>query len=67
MTATSILDRFLQDAELIQIIGKSCRLRGRAADTGKCLNSAEPATKESKTGQTRTPGRPKRSTNNTST
>ena len=27
--ATAILDRFLQDAELIEITGKSYRLRGR--------------------------------------
>ena len=44
--ATAILDRFLQDAELIQITGKSYRLRGRADDTKK----------DSKTGQTRKPG-----------
>jgi len=40
--ATAILDRFLQDAELIQITGKSYRLRGRSADTSKD-NAAEPA------------------------
>lgn len=45
--ATAILDRFLQDAELIQITGKSYRLRGRAADSKR----------DSKTGQTRKPGR----------
>ncbi len=52
--ATAILDRFLQDAELIQITGRSYRLRGRSADT-KCDTSkrAKPATKNSKTGQTR--------------
>lgn len=69
--ATAILDRFLQDAELIQITGKSYRLRGRAADTSPGPNSGEPAKPESarpatedfKTGQTRAPGRPKTSTN----
>ena len=63
--ATAILDRFLQDAELIEITGKSYRLRGRGADTNNCQNSVEPAIEESITGQTRTPGRPKKSTNNT--
>jgi hypothetical protein len=71
--ATAILDRFLQDAELIQITGKSYRLRGRAADTSPGQNAAEPAkpgsarpaTEESRTGQTRAPGRPKTSTNTT--
>jgi DNA replication protein DnaC len=71
--ATAILDRFLQDAELIQITGKSYRLRGRAADTSQGLNavepakpdSAQPAKDESKTGPTRAPGRPKNSTNTT--
>jgi DNA replication protein DnaC len=33
--ATAILDRFLQDAELIQITGRSYRLKGRDADTSK--------------------------------
>lgn len=65
--ATAILDRFLQDAELIQITGRSYRLRGRAADTIQCQNSAEPATEDSKTGQTRKPGRSKKSTHNTGT
>ena len=71
--ATAILDRFLQDAELIQITGKSYRLRGRTADTSKGHNSAEPATPtsakpandHSKTGQTRKPGRAKKHTKNT--
>jgi len=71
--ATAILDRFLQDAELIQITGKSYRLRGRTADTSKDQNaakpatptSAEPATEESKPGQTRKPGRAKKLTKNT--
>lgn len=72
--ATAILDRFLQDAELIQITGRSYRLRGRAADTSEGQsaaepansNSATPAPEDSKTGQTRTPGPPQRSTNPTS-
>ena len=52
--ATAILDRFLQNAELIQITGRSYRLRGRTADT-KSTDSkrAKPATKPSETGQTR--------------
>ena len=40
--STAILDRFLQNAELIQITGKSYRLRGQS---------------KSKTGQTRSPGK----------
>ena len=71
--ATAILDRFLQDAELIQITGKSYRLRGRTADTSKDQNaaepakptSAEPANDDSKTGQTRKPGRATKTTKNT--
>jgi DNA replication protein DnaC len=58
--ATAILDRFLQDAELIQITGRSYRLRGRGADTKDTPtdpNPATPANGKSKTGQTRTPGR----------
>lgn len=47
-TATAILDRFLQDAELIQITGKSYRLRGKQQSTGE---------EKSKTGQTRSPDR----------
>ena len=43
--ATAILDRFLQDAEMIQITGKSYRLRGKSKIKAK-----------SKTGQTRSPG-----------
>lgn len=39
--ATAILDRFLQSAELIQITGRSYRLRGRGADTGKEGTSKE--------------------------
>jgi DNA replication protein DnaC len=68
--ATAILDRFLQDAELIQITGKSYRLRGRTADTSQGKPSAEPAkpasaepaSDHSKTGQTRTPGKTKKPT-----
>lgn len=59
-TATAILDRFLQDAELIQITGRSYRLRGRGADTKNKPADSTPATPETgqtKTGQTRTPGR----------
>lgn len=48
--ATAILDRFLQDIELIQITGKSYRLRGRSA------GDPEPTPVESKASQTRTPG-----------
>ena len=53
--ATAILDRFLQDAELIQITGRSYRLRGRSADTKNGPSKgAKPATSEkSNTGQTR--------------
>lgn len=58
--ATAILDRFLQDAELIQIIGRSYRLRGRGADTNSSSGNSEPArpaTGDSKTSRTRKPGR----------
>ena len=58
--ATAILDRFLQDAELIQITGRSYRLRGKGADTKDSSGTskpARPAPGRSKTGQTRTPGR----------
>ena len=66
-SATAILDRFLQSAEVIQITGRSFRLRGRKADE----QSAEPVAEEldsepkaghSKTGQTRPPGRTKKTT-----
>jgi len=53
--ATAILDRFLQDAEIVQITGRSYRLRGHAADT--TTTTAENDIEESKTGQTRSPGR----------
>ena len=46
-TATAILDRFLQDAELIQITGKSYRLRGKRQSASE---------EKTKTGQTRSPG-----------
>nr|WRX36707.1 hypothetical protein [uncultured bacterium] len=51
-SATAILDRFLSDAEVIQITGNSYRLRGRHAD--KSTGPASPP--KSKTGQTRKPG-----------
>lgn len=54
--ATAILDRFLQDAELIQITGRSYRLRGRTADTSKESKPAKPENRKSKTSQSRTPG-----------
>lgn len=55
--ATAILDRFLQDAELIQITGRSYRLRGRSADNqGGASKTAKPANSPSKSGQTREPG-----------
>jgi DNA replication protein DnaC len=53
--ATAILDRFLQDAELIQITGRSYRLRGRTADNNEDSKPAEPAKSKSKSGQTRKP------------
>jgi len=46
--ATAILDRFLQDAELIQITGKSYRLRNKSATDDET---------QPKTGQTRSPGK----------
>ena len=58
--ATAILDRFLQDAELIQITGRSYRLRGRGADTNSSNGNPEPArpaTGDSKPSRTRKPGR----------
>ena len=53
--ATAILDRFLQDAELIQITGRSYRLHGRGADTTEETLSPKPPGK-SKPSQTRKPG-----------
>ncbi|MEO1981352.1 MAG: IS21-like element helper ATPase IstB [Fuerstiella sp.] len=66
-SATAILDRFLQSAEVIQITGRSFRLRGRHADkkddqaiVDEAENELKPG--QSKTGQTRPPGRPKKTT-----
>jgi DNA replication protein DnaC len=54
--ATAILDRFLQDAELIQMTGRSYRLRGKTTDNGNgSSKAAKPATGKSKSGQTRKP------------
>jgi DNA replication protein DnaC len=39
--ATAILDRFLQDAELIEITGRSYRLRGKEANSAS-LHGTEP-------------------------
>ncbi|MBM79226.1 MAG: hypothetical protein CMJ78_01375 [Planctomycetaceae bacterium] len=64
--ATAILDRFLQDAELIQMTGRSYRLRGRSADKETGSTSAKPANQNPKTGQTRKPGRPANSRKKTS-
>ena len=47
-SATAILDRFLSNAEVIEITGASYRLRGVRAD--------KTGTSKSKTGQTRKPG-----------
>ena len=55
--ATAILDRFLESAEVIQITGRSFRLRGHQSDKNNALpgeSDSKPAT--SKTGQTRAPG-----------
>lgn len=70
--ATAILDRFLQDAELIQVTGRSYRLRGRQTDKESRFadptesDSAEPANSSSKTGQTRKPARNTKATKNAS-
>ncbi len=64
--ATAILDRFLQDAELIQITGRSFRLRGRQADNSNENSVSSPSGDSSKTGQTRAPGRAGKSTKKTS-
>lgn len=70
-SATAILDRFLQSAEVIQITGRSFRLRGRQADKKGDQADVDEAetqlenelkTGQSKTGQTRPPGRPKKTT-----
>jgi DNA replication protein DnaC len=66
-SATAILDRFLQSAEVIQITGRSFRLRGRQADNKTDSGSEnEVPPGESKTGQTRTPGRAGKATKKTS-
>lgn len=59
--ATAILDRFLSDAELIQITGDSYRPRGNRA--GKQTAVATP--KDAKTGQTRKPGAQAKTTEKT--
>jgi len=57
--ATAILDRFLQDAEVIQITGRSYRLRGKSADEKKASSkAAKPANSKSKSGHTRKPAQP---------
>jgi DNA replication protein DnaC len=70
-SATAILDRFLQSAEVVQITGRSYRLRGRHADKQsnepvgeEPENEFDPESKtgQSKSGQTRAPGRPRRAT-----
>ena len=66
-SATAILDRFLQSAEVIQITGRSFRLRGRRADEQDtdCVSEqpgTESKTGQSKTGQTRPPGPTKNTT-----
>jgi len=50
-SAGAILDRFLSNAEVIEITGDSYRLRGRKADTP----SSDSTSKKTKTGQTRKP------------
>ena len=40
--ATAILDRFLQDAELIEITGRSYRLRGKAGDKASIKVATQP-------------------------
>jgi DNA replication protein DnaC len=70
-SATAILDRFLQSAEVIQMTGRSFRMQGRQADkkddqavVDEAENQLEiePKTGQSKTGQTRPPGRSKKTT-----
>lgn len=66
-SATAILDRFLQSAEVIQITGRSFRLRGHRADEQTTEPIAEELdseskTGQSKTGQTRPPGPAKKTT-----
>jgi len=66
-SATAILDRFLQSAEVIQITGRSFRMQRRQVDkqsTEPVANEpetepgSESKTGQSKSGQTRAPGRP---------
>ncbi|QDV85410.1 IS21-like element helper ATPase IstB [Stieleria magnilauensis] len=70
-SATAILDRFLQSAEVIQITGRSFRLRGHRADKKTDQAAVDEAetepenelkTGQSKTGHKRPPGRPKKTT-----
>ena len=70
-SATAILDRFLQNAEVIQITGRSFRLQGRQADkkgTSEAASDDETDVKtgHSKTGQTRPPGSTGKNTRNPS-
>jgi len=64
--ATAILDRFLQNAELIQITGRSYRLRGQRADNNEGTDSTEHKNTGSKSGQTRKPGPAVKNQENTS-
>gem|GEM_PF-3204116 len=64
---TNILDRFLQSAEVIQMTGRSFRMQGRQVDKKEdqaIVDEAENEleTGQSKTGQTRAPGPPKKTT-----
>ncbi|MEO2015314.1 MAG: ATP-binding protein, partial [Fuerstiella sp.] len=66
-SATAILDRFLQSAEVVQITGRSFRMRRRQADNKIDSTSENGAAQdESKTGQTRPPGRGKKTVKKTS-
>ena len=65
--ATAILDRFLESAEVIQITGRSFRLRGHQADKNEGVSEEQPEESDSKpatskTGQTRTPGQAEKTT-----
>jgi hypothetical protein len=51
LSAGAILDRFLSNAEVIEIKGESYRMRGPKADS-----SSNGPSKKTKTGQTRKPG-----------
>jgi hypothetical protein len=50
-SATAILDRFLQSTEVIQITGRSFRMRGRKADKQSTEPVAEELENEPKTGK----------------